>query len=192
MSFFDDANNAGLALIIVSVFQALSAVIMLGTTLNRGFEWAVVLLVLGQLVCSFLYFKLGIDFRAQPYPGTTLLSSYIRVVGMATIIIGVASIGFGVFSAMVNVAVGLVIFWIYLRVDSGKGDNIDRVLWYVLVLAFVIMCISSFGSIVSSLVGLLSTLSAVSELLTGIANLFIGVFMLLVLLENAVRMSMGT
>lgn len=192
MSFFDDANNAGLALIIVSVFQALSAVIMLGTTLDRGFEWAVVLLVLGQLVCSFLYFKLGIDFRAQPYPGTTLLSSYIRVVGMATIIIGVASIGFGVFSAMVNVAVGLVIFWIYLRVDTGKGDNIDRVLWYVLVLAFVIMCISSFGSIVSSLVGLLSTLSAVSELLTGIANLFIGVFMLLVLMENAVRMSMGT
>lgn len=192
MSFFDDADNAGLALIIVSVFQALSAVIMLGTTLDRGFEWAVVLLVLGQLVCSFLYFKLGIDFRAQPYPGTTLLSSYIRVVGMATIIIGVASIGFGVFSAMVNVAVGLVIFWIYLRVDTGKGDNIDRVLWYVLFLAFVIMCISSFGSIVSSLVGLLSTLSAVSELLTGIANLFIGVFMLLVLMENAVRMSMGT
>ena len=147
---------------------------------------------IGQAVCAVLFLRLGMEFRRSPYASMVMLSKYVRVVGITMIVSAVSSIAFGLFTVTVNLVFGLVVFWVSRRLDSHRRENVDRILWYLLVVAFALMALASLASALSSIPGLLASAWSLTVLASSLANLFVSVFMLILLMEGDVRMSMGT
>ena len=117
---------------------------------------------------------------------------HVRVVGITMIVSAVSSIAFGLFTVTVNLVFGLVVFWVSRRLDSHRRENVDRILWYLLVVAFALMALASLASALYSIPGLLASAWSLTVLASSLANLFVSVFMLILLMEGDVRMSMGT
>lgn len=192
MAFLDDSANLGTALVVIAIVGFIDAISAIAGSFSHHAFRGLLLSGIGQAVCAVLFLRLGMEFRRSPYASMVMLSKYVRVVGITMIVSAVSSIAFGLFTVTVNLVFGLVVFWVSRRLDSHRRENVDRILWYLLVVAFALMALASLASALSSIPGLLASAWSLTVLASSLANLFVSVFMLILLMEGDVRMSMGT
>lgn len=184
MSFFDEPKNAGLAFIIVAILSIIVAILNIydGATGEDGFSLGVVLIGVGALITAIIYFKFGSNVRGGAISGKlNILATFVKVVGLITIIAGifglVASIGGGIF----DIILGLIILWCGKKIDDGKETVMDKIIWIILLIVFILSILGNLVTIIAFPIGTI----------TGICGVIIYVFMLLMLLDPEVKKAMG-
>lgn len=184
MSFFDEPKNAGLAMIIVAIINLIVAImnIVAGATGDDGFNLGTVLVGVGALIGAFIYFKFGASVRSGATSGkVNILATFVKVVGVVTIIDGVFSLVSSVGGGIIGIILGLIIFWCGSKIDDGKETTIDKIIWIILLVVFILSILGSLISVVAFPIGTI----------TGICGIIIYVFMLMLLLDPEVKKAMG-
>ena len=196
MAFFS-AQNAGLAFMIVAVINIIAAIIAVvlavmevaGFTENGVVYYAIC--AVGELITSGLYFMYGQKVRnGQIDKKIDILATFVKIVGITMIIGGLfaaaaviaigADIGAALIGMIVPIIIGLIIIFIASKINDGKQTIGDKLIWIILLVAFVI----------SLLVAILEIISIVG-ILYGICDLIIYSFMILLLIDEEVKSEMG-
>ncbi len=200
-SFFDNTKIVGFAFVMVAVILVADAIltIVLGfmdvsDDLKEGIDnWMLYCVIggIGSLICAALY---GF-FANKVYVGTysekiVILEQYVRIVGLTTALGGIFNavasiaggqdIGAAIVSAIILVLIGLLIMFISTKINDGKQTVGDKIIWIILLIAFILMIIGSALSMVS-LIGVVD----------GIAHILIGIFMIAFLFDSEVKSKMN-
>lgn len=197
MSFFDKPENAGMALVIVALLNLVSAVLGLYDGISGDFNTAAVCVAIGAIVCAIVYFKFGQELRTSAPSKIDTLATYVKTVGLVTIIGGIFALGYlanndsaNAGNGVINIIFGLIIMWCASKINDGKVTVADRILWIILTVVMVILVIVSLVSIVGSF-GLDGIVNIVFSVLVSVCDLVIFLFMLLLLLDGEVKSKMG-
>ena len=131
---------------------------------------------------------------------TDILAGLIRLVGLATVIESIfeliarltasdGDIGAAIVGAIISIVLGLLIMWIGGRVNDGKQDLGDKIIWVVLLVIMVILTVLLFLGLIG--VALEFDLGLAVILLMIVAELIIYLFVIAFLLDKGVRKDMG-
>ena len=191
-SFFDNTKIVGFAFVMVAVILVADAIltIVLGfmdvsDDLKEGIDnWMLYCVIggIGSLICAALY---GF-FANKVYVGTYSEKIVILTTALGGIFNAVASIaggqdiGAAIVSAIILVLIGLLIMFISTKINDGKQTVGDKIIWIILLIAFILMIIGSALSMVS-LIGVVD----------GIAHILIGIFMIAFLFDSEVKSKMN-
>lgn len=185
MSFFDQPKNAGLAMIVVAIVNILVAIanIVVAATAEDGINYGGIITAVGLVITGVIYFKFGSNVRSGNISKKIdILASFVNVVGINTIITGVFAIIAGSFETGVwNIIFGLIICYCGKKINDGKETTLDKILWIILMLIFVISILLNIMLLIAFPLGTL----------LGICGIIIYVFMTLLLLDGEVKKAMG-
>lgn len=197
MSFFDKPENAGMALVIVALLNLVSAVLGLYDGVSGDFNTGAVCVAIGAIICAIVYFKFGQELRTNAPSKIDTLATYVKTVGIVTIIGGIFALGYlankdtaVAGSGIITIILGLIIMWCASKINDGKVTVADRVLWIILTVIMVLLVIVSLVSLVGAF-GLDGIVNVVFGILTAFCDLIIFLFMLLLLLDEEVKKKMG-
>lgn len=197
MSFFDEPKNAGMALVIVAILNLISAVFGLYDGVSGDFNTGAVCVAIGAIICAIIYFKFGQELRMGSSSKIDTLATYVKTVGLVTVIGGIFYFGYAanedwgmVGSGVISIILGLVVMWCASRINDGKKDAFDKILWIILTVIMILLVIVSLLAIVGSF-GLDGALNIALGVLIAICDLIIYLFMLLLLLDGEVKSKMG-
>ena len=206
MSFFDNTKTLGLVLMIVGILSLISAIILIvagfvddlidvevgGETLidNDKMLYCVISGV-GAIICALIYFAFGQKVRSGAISAKIdVLATYVRTVGIVFLIGGIfgaiaavaagVDLGTAIVSAIISIIVALIILFIAGKINDGKQSTGDKIIWIILVIAFILMLI---GSIMEVLI--------IVTILEGICGILISLFMLAFLFDNDVKKEMN-
>lgn len=198
MSFFDDNGKIGLALIIVGLVNVLAAIIgIVLAAVNGGENLASVIVgAIGSLIFGVLIFLYGRNVRSGSNDRVAILSGFVRVLGIATILsalfvaisqfLSVGGIGAAISTVIVEIIVGLVLLWVSSKI-AGSGQNaISKILWFLLVIIFLVLTIVN---LISGITGIIA-LSIVPAIL-GFCYFFVYGYAFIATLSPDVKSSMG-
>lgn len=183
MSFFNDPENAGLALIVVGILTIILnlALIVLGV-LDDPIDWKAIVAAIGSIIGGFLYFKYGSKVRGGAISQKIdILGEFVKVVAIVEIITGIFLLPGSVGSGILAIILGLIILWASKKISDGKVGTIDKIIWIILLIVFVL---SLLGGIFSLLVFPVGTIS-------GICYIIISLFMIFLLIDGDVKKQMG-
>lgn len=191
MSFFDEPKNAGLAMIIAALVSLIAAIagIVTGLIDDDGIQTANIIVAIGSLISAVVYFKYGSKVRSGAVSAKIdILAGFVNVSGVTTIIMGVfyiiaAIAGYdnGVGTGVLDIIIGLIIIWCGKKINDGKQTTIDKILWIILLVIFVLALLGSILSLFAFPIGTL----------TGICGIIIYLFMLILLFDSEVKKDMG-
>lgn len=185
MSFFDQPKNAGLAMIIVAIVNILAAIanIVVAATAEEGVDYSGIIVAVGLVITGIIYFKFGSNVRAGNISKKIdILASFVNVVGINTIVTGVFAILSGTFASGVwDIIFGIIICFCGKKINDGKETTLDKILWIVLLVIFVLSILFSIVELVAFPIGTL----------LGICGIIIYVFMTLLILDGEVKKAMG-
>lgn len=191
MSFFDEPKNAGLAMIVVAIVQVIAAIanIVVSATAEGGIYFAGIIIAIGLLITSVIYFKYGSSVRSGAISAKIdILASFVNVIGVIAIIngffnviAGIAGASGYVGSGIIGIILGLVICYCGKKINDGKETTLDKILWIILLVIFVIEILANIVMLVGFPIGTLM----------GICGIIIYVFMTLLLLDGEVKKAMG-
>ena len=201
MSFFSEPKNAGLAFIIIGVITVIGGIItvVLGA-MNYEFEAGdnVYKFALGTAVAAIgtiIYGCMQFGYGKKVRDGTVsakidILAAFVKLVGVGTIVTGIFSaigtvmngdeIGTGIVSAIISIVIGLIIIWIGTKINDGKQTLGDKIIWVILLIAFILCVIAAVLDIIT-----------IIGIITGFCELIIYVFMLILLFDPEVKSEMG-
>lgn len=202
-SFFDNTKIVGTAFLIVGIILVIDAIL----TIVLGFvdvsddirgdietdKWLAYCVIggIGSLICAVLYTMFALKvFKGQISEKIVILEQYVRIVGVTTalggVFNGIASIaggedvGVAIVAAIILVLIGLLIMFIASKINDGKQTTGDKVIWIILLIAFIIVLIG----------GVLSVFS-LSGIVDGIAHILIALFMIAFLFDPEVKSKMN-
>ncbi len=191
MSFFSDNKNFGLAMIIAGLVTALVAIISI---FYPAFTVGGAVTAIGSVIYGLMIMGVGSSTRkGEISQKLDILAKYVYVVGAGTIIMavfsaagmaingGVVGLLAGIIAFIIALIIGLVIIWAGKKMTDGAVSTIDRIIWILLVLLFVI---SILGALVQLFGGILG-------IILGICNIIIFVFLLAALFDPEVKKAMG-
>ena len=191
MSFFDEPKNAGLAMIVVAIVQVIAAIanIVVSATAEGGIYFAGIIIAIGLLITSVIYFKYGSSVRSGAISAKIdILASFVNVIGVIAIIngffnviAGIAGASGYVGSGIIGIILGLVICYCGKKINDGKETTLDKILWIILLVIFVIEILANIVMLIGFPIGTLM----------GICGIIIYVFMTLLLLDGEVKKAMG-
>ena len=188
MSFLDNPRNAGTVLWIIGILNIILGLVSIimgviddDTDLVYG-----VINGIGGIIIGIIYFGFGKSIRAGEISEKwDILTRFVLVSAMAVAIGGIfgydEDLGQYAVNIVVSLIIALIIFWIYKRMTDGKADTVDKILWVLLVLFFIISAIFDIIALIAFPIGTIM----------GIAGLIVDLFMLLALLDNDVKAKMG-
>lgn len=189
MSFFDEPKNAGLAMIIVAIISVVAGLvnIVLGATADDGVQYGSIVVAIGSLITAVIYFKYGKSVRSGAVSSKIdILAGFVNAVGMITVISGIFAIIASIWTGgwangIITVILGIIILWCGKKINDGKQDTLDKILWIILLVIFVIEIILNIVSLFAFPVGTI----------LGICGIIIYVFMLILLFDSDVKKEMG-
>ena len=193
MSFLDNPKNAGTILWIIGIINMVLGVISIvcgaleieidGEKIDRVCG---IVNGLGGVIVGFIFFGFGKSIRSGEISEKwDVLTRFILISAMAIAIGGIFSYNDELEKYAANLVVSLIvafiIFFIYKRMTDGKVDTLDKILWVILVIVFII----------SAIVDILAMIAFPIGTIMGIAGLIVDLFMLISLLDNDVKAKMG-
>lgn len=199
MSFFDDNRKIGFALIIVGLIGILGAIIAVITAFtDDGNLGAAAVTAVGSLIYGVLILFYGMNVRKSSNDKVAILSGLIRVIAIATILpalfyavgdyLANNDIGiWGIIKAiLVDLIVGVILLWIAGKVGGSNKNIASKLLWIILLVAFLVL---SLWSIYLCVDGLLNTMWAAA--VVALCNIFIYLYALFAVLSPEVKNSMS-
>ena len=126
-----------------------------------------------------------------------IIVEFVHVFAMATLVTGIFKIIGGIvefiqdtgveggavsliISGVVYIIIAFIVMWLYRKITDGKDSLVDKIVWIILLIVFLLYIIF----------GLLACLSIIGIPL-GICAIIIGVFMFMGLLDNDVKSKFG-
>ena len=201
MSFFSEPKNAGLAFIIIGVITVIGGIITvilgaMGYEFEAGdnvykFALGTAVAAIGTIIYGCMQFGYGKKVRDGTVSAKIdILATFVKLVGVGTIVTGIFSaigtvmngdeIGTGIVSAIISIVIGLIIIWIGTKINDGKQTLGDKIIWVILLIAFILCLIAAILEIIT-----------IIGIITGICELIIYVFMLILLFDPEVKSEMG-
>lgn len=191
MSFFDQPKNAGLAMIVVAIVEVIAAIINIvaAATADDGIDFSGIIVAIGLIITAVIYFKYGSQVRSGAISAKIdILASFVNVVGVISIVNGVFQIIAGVAggagligNGVINIIIGLIICFCGKKINDGKETTLDKIIWIILLVVFVIEILANIVMLIGFPIGTLM----------GICGIIIYVFMTLLLLDGDVKKAMG-
>ena len=206
MSFFDNTKTLGLVLLIVGILYVLGAILVIAAGFvdlssivhpPEGVDPSALSLFciiagIGALLAAIVYVKNAMAVRSGAISAKIdVLACYVQTVGLAFLIGGVfdaiaAGVAIGgaegligaIFTAILFVILGLIVIIIGKKINDGKQTTGDKIIWVILLLAFILMLIGSALGIIADPIG-------------SIAGILISLFMLGFLFDSDVKRQMG-
>ncbi len=193
MSLTDNQKLVGWAFFIVGILMIVSALLGFYDAISKdgglGENIGYFIAAIGGLIAAVLYFLYGNKVRTNAISGKfNILSNYIRIVGVNTVIVGIfsaiggiiSSIGF--WDSIIMIILGLIVIWAAGKIADGEKTAIDKILWIVLTLVFLILFITSFLGIFA--------MFDIIVLVESICYAVIYLFMFLYMIDGDVRSKM--
>ena len=186
MSLFKDSKLMGLAVIIIALVFLVTAVVSIVTTLTGDAEGdaklAGILTGIGSVIVALIYFAFGSKVRKGEFSnGMDLLAKFVQVIAVVTLVQAVFSIPSWA-DVVLNLIIGVIIYWCYMKIADGKKTVSDKVIWILLLVLFILALI---GSVISIFV------FTIPAILAGICGILIYGFMVALLLDSEVKNGMG-
>lgn len=199
MSFIDNQKIVGLAFTVIGVLMIIAAILSLvdGFTMDGGLgdHAGYIIAAIGSIIAAVIYFKFGNKVRTNALSGKLkILGNYVNVVGVTTVVIGIfAAIG-GIMSdisfwdSVISIILGLIVIWAGKKILDGKETTIDKILWILLTVIFIILFLVNLigifgieGEGIHFVIGVIST----------ICSIIVYLFMLCYMFDNDVKKGMG-
>ncbi|MBR4503473.1 MAG: hypothetical protein IKP20_00580 [Candidatus Methanomethylophilaceae archaeon] len=205
MSFFDDNKTLGTALIVIGAIQFILGIVALVGAVSGGIDGPTAVAAIGPIIVAILYFAFGWKIRnSQITNKLDILAQYVKLAGLGVIINAVFSIwntyddaggkiGTTLVSLAIAVIIGLIIIGISTRINDGKKDNLDRVIWIILLILFALGAIFNFIGLIGQIIAVFGSFSLtyLANLVITIANLIICIFMVCLLFNKDVKEGMN-
>jgi hypothetical protein len=145
----------------------------------------------GSLIGAIIYLMFGMKVRSGAISAKIdVLATYVRTVGIVMLIGGIfsaaaaaaagVSLGIALGGAVVTIIISLIIIFIAGKINDGKQSTGDKIIWVLLVIAFIIMLILSILECIT-IIGIID----------GICGVLISLFMLGFLFDGEVKSQMG-
>lgn len=193
MSFFDDSKTLGWTLFLLGIVLVLSGII----TMADGFGGAAgdiigyIIVGIGGVLAGLIYFGFGNKLRnGSSDDKMSLLTQFVTAVGTAIVvagffnIIGDALIEFAATTLVVDIIwflLGFVVLWAASKMGKGGDASLNKLLWIILLVIFVIEIILQILAILDLNLGSIAAL----------LYLIVYLFMLVYLLDGNVKKQMG-
>ncbi len=188
MSFLDNPKNAGTVLWIIGILNIVLGLvsIVMGVVDDKTDLVYGIINGIGGIIVGIIYFGFGKSIRAGEISEKwDILTRFVLVTAMAIAIGGIfgynADLGTYAVNIVISLIVALIVFWVYKRMTDGQVDTLDKILWIILLVLFVI---SAIGDIIMLIAFPIGTIM-------GIAGLIVDLFMILALLDSDVKAKMG-
>lgn len=204
MSFFDNTKTLGLVLLIVGILYVLGAILVIAAGFvdlssivhpPEGVDPSATFFIIagiGALLAAIVYMKNAMAVRSGAISAKIdVLACYVQTVGLAFLISGVfdaiaAGVAVGgaegiigaIIGAIFIIIIALIIMFIGRKINDGKQTTGDKIIWVILLLAFLIMLVLNILGILADPIG-------------GIAGILISLFMLGFLFDSDVKRQMG-
>jgi hypothetical protein len=205
MSFFDDNKTLGTALIVIGAIQFILGIVALVGAVSGGIDGPTAVAAIGPIIVAILYFAFGWKIRNSEITNKLdILATYVKLAGLGVIINAVFSIwntyddaggqiGTTLVSLAIALIIGLIIIGISTRINDGKKDNLDRVIWIILLILFALGAIFNFIGLIGQIIAVFGSFSLtyLANLVITIANLIICIFMVCLLFNKDVKEGMN-
>ncbi len=206
MSFFDNTKTLGLVLLIVGILYVIGAILViaagfvdLGSIVHppegvdpSALSTFCIISGIGALLAAIVYMKNAMAVRSGAISAKIdVLACYVQTVGLAFLISGIfdaiaAGVAVGgaegiigaIIGAIFIIIIALIIMFIGRKINDGKQTTGDKIIWVILLLAFLIMLVLNILGILADPIG-------------GIAGILISLFMLGFLFDSDVKRQMG-
>ena len=206
-SVFDNTRIVGGAFLIIGFLEVIAAILAIiagfedpGEEIRmmiKNWTYYCVILGAGSLICAILYAVFAfLVFSGTMSQKIEILASYVKIVGIITAlggvfgaiasIVGGLDIGASLISAAILVVIGLIIVYIAGKINDGKQTTGDKIIWIILMIAFILKLIFEALGIVGSFDPL-----SLSGIVSGIAGVVIAVFMIAFLFDSDVKTQMN-
>lgn len=187
MAFFT-AKNAGIAFMIAAILNIIGAIVAVILMRDTNLAGAAVMAI-GGIICALLYFIYGNKVRkGEISDKIEILAQFVKIVGLVQIISAifnaagnaVSGAEIGIVGLIVSIIIGLIIIFISTRINDGKQTTGDKIIWIILLIAFVICLIVAILEII-----------AIITIIYGICDLIIYIFMIVLLTDPEVKSAMN-
>ncbi|MDR0523487.1 MAG: hypothetical protein LBG62_03600 [Candidatus Methanoplasma sp.] len=190
MSFFDNNQNVGLALIVIGLINLIAGIVSAawehtGSSIAYG---------IGSVITGILILLYGIKVRNGSNDKVAIVSGLVGTIGLATILsaifnaIGaytasddvtlVAAIG----AVILSIIIGLIYLWVASKIAGANKNVISKIVW---VLLLIVSVLGAIGSLIGAISG------NPIAIITGLAWFVVYVYVLIAALSNEVKSSMG-
>ncbi|MDR3205821.1 MAG: hypothetical protein LBT41_01800 [Candidatus Methanoplasma sp.] len=189
MSFFDNNNNVGLALIIVGLIAIVAGILHPVLDEEKG---AAVAYGIAGIISGIIFLLYGLKVRSGSNDKVAIVSGLLRAVGIATILQAIfVAVGYYLLNdeisgavgvLVVQIIIGLIFLWISGKVAGANKNIISKILWVLLVIFSLIAAIFSLLGAISS---------DVTAIISGIAWFIVYIYVFLASLSGEVKSAMG-
>lgn len=201
MSFVDNQKLVGTAFTVIGILFIIAALVQFAGAITMegglGEHVGFAIAAVGAILAAIVYFKYGNSVRTGALSGKlNILGNYVLVVGVTTIIVGFFSAIGGLMSELpfwdnvIMIILGLIVVWAGKKILDGKETTIDKILWILLTIIFLVLFIVNFVGIFGSF-GAGDILNIVVELLTAVCYSIVYLFMLCYMFDGEVKKGMG-
>ena len=202
MSFLSDTKTAGWALLILGIINLIGALAVLVGAFDGGIVVSEIVVAIGAIIMAVLYFRFGVSVKNGDIPKKIdILAYFVRLAGIGSIVSAIFNfwnnweVSGGVtaiVSLIIGIIVGLIILAISARINDGKQDTLDKIIWIILVILFILEIIGDVMGIIGIFTASLALdLSILTIVVLPIVNLIIAIFMICLLFDSDVKREMN-
>ncbi len=202
MSFFDNPKHFGLAAVIIGIVSLITGIVnaVNAAIADPMLEGALVASV-GTILYGILILGIGLPiYRGEDTNTLSILGKFVRFVGVATIVVNIfigagqivdGDTAVGATTIVVGLILGLILIWIAGRIVDGKVDTLDRIVWIILVVVFLILTIFSLVGIFTAFMGDAEILDKALRSILSLCEFILYIFLLIGVLSDDVKTKMG-
>ncbi len=187
---------------VLGVINLIGALVALVGALTGDIVISAVVACIGPIIMAVLYFRFGVSVKNGGVPKKIdILAYYVRLAGLSEIIIAVFNLWnaietdgavAAIIALAISIIVGLIILFLAGRINDGKQDTGDKIIWIILVVLFAISAILDIMAIIGIFTaGIAFDLSLLTVVILPIVSFIIDVFMLLLLFDSDVKREMN-
>ncbi len=189
---------------VLGAINLIVGLVALVTALTAGnIVVSAVVACIGPIIMAALYLRFGISVKNGGVPKKIdILAYFVRLAGLSEIIIAVFNLWYAIETSgavvaigavIISVIIGLIILFIAGRINDGKQDTGDKIIWIILVVLFAISAVLDVLAVIGFITdgNFAFDLKTISALIVPIASFIIDVFMLLLLFDSDVKREMN-
>ena len=211
VSFFENRKILGFVLWVIAIFaiaEGIGCIVDGFSSDSSSFipdeadnrEFYGCLSGIGMIIAGLIYalFSSAIS-RGAVSKKIDILAGLVRMVGLTTIITGIFDgiawilctdeIGAGIVSTIISILIGALIMWIGGRINDGKADVGDIIIWLVLLVLMLILVLLLFLALIGATLAL--DLGLILVILEIVCKLILYLFVIAFLCDRGVRKSMN-
>ena len=189
---------------VLGAINLIVGLVALVTALTAGnIVVSAVVACIGPIIMAALYLRFGISVKNGGVPKKIdILAYFVRLAGLSEIIIAVFNLWYAIETSgavvaigavIISVIIGLIILFIAGRINDGRQDTGDKIIWIILVVLFAISAVLDVLAVIGFITdgNFAFDLKTISALIVPIASFIIDVFMLLLLFDSDVKREMN-